>query len=540
MANSTLCAFCNDFFKNWEMLEPLMQWLDGVEIEHQKSHQHSQSSAVRSASELFRCAANGCHPCAIIERGFLETARLKIGNQNDSQELESWRASGTFTLRVYNPIFKTRQKGRSRMLSNLEDRGVRYSLEICFRIGKAGFLRCEGLLETITGSRSYYESTSDLETSLPESQAPNVSISTNSKGTFDVARMWLERCTSNHRPCSVHRKGGSTQPTRLLDLRGTSSTRLVRVCEPRAADTKAEYLCLSHCWGNLETIQLREENLKSLKDGIYLTELPILFRNAVRITLQLGYSYLWIDSLCIIQNSESDWQAESRKMGSIYQNSVCTIAALVSRNNAEPLFTTRKPTAFEPCILAGSVAKGVSLYVEPDFEHMAEEKRTPPLHKRAWVFQEHLLSPRTLYFGTVGIFWECMQLEASEFQPEEVRSRIPTSTLEHSWLEQKPYKRVFHDMLKPVTASHDIARFVGGWSYIMKYYTTSALTYPQDRLVAIQGLANILEVRTGLTYYAGLWKEFLPSSLLWMITGTMPGNQIIKHPVGHGLQSTHL
>lgn len=68
--------------------------------------------------------------------------------------------------------------------------------------------------------------------------------------------------------------------------------------------------------------------------NIFLSDLPPLFQDAIIITRQLGLRYLWIDSLCIIQDSLRDWETEAAKMASIYQNSYVTISATDASNGS--------------------------------------------------------------------------------------------------------------------------------------------------------------------------------------------------------------
>ncbi|KAH8654616.1 heterokaryon incompatibility, partial [Tricladium varicosporioides] len=87
------------------------------------------------------------------------------------------------------------------------------------------------------------------------------------------------------------------------------------------------YLTLSHCWGGGNNFKLQAGNLKHLKSEIPLDQLPRTFRDAMVITKVLGYRYLWIDSLCIIQDSEEDWAQEAGRMAQVYGNAILNLAA---------------------------------------------------------------------------------------------------------------------------------------------------------------------------------------------------------------------
>lgn len=100
------------------------------------------------------------------------------------------------------------------------------------------------------------------------------------------------------------------------------------------------YMTLSHCWGHSQHFRLLQSNLQDLRKNIEYYELPRTFQDAISICHQLGASYLWIDSLCIIQDSTSglDWQRESAEMGSIYSHVKCNICATAGYDSSDGLF----------------------------------------------------------------------------------------------------------------------------------------------------------------------------------------------------------
>ncbi|MCJ1400519.1 hypothetical protein MMC11_003725 [Xylographa trunciseda] len=161
--------------------------------------------------------------------------------------------------------------------------------------------------------------------------------------------------------------------------------------------------------------------MPTLLRNLPFASLPQNFSDAALITARLGCSYLWIDSLCIIQDSD-DWDREAATMGDVYSNAVFTIAALSATNSHGGCFVTRNPLAFEPCLLRDGDGRD-TVWAEsqrvqrPDLEG----DMRPPLHRRAWVVQEQALAPRTLYFGYEMVFWECVEGTASGENPELLR-----------------------------------------------------------------------------------------------------------------------
>ncbi len=98
---------------------------------------------------------------------------------------------------------------------------------------------------------------------------------------------------------------------------------------------KAEYIALSHCWGGKISPLLTTETLEPFQNRLSYAALPANFRDAIVITRELGIRYLWIDSLCILQDSKQDWQQESKMMAAIYRDSTLTISAMASSGSTQ-------------------------------------------------------------------------------------------------------------------------------------------------------------------------------------------------------------
>lgn len=122
---------------------------------------------------------------------------------------------------------------------------------------------------------------------------------------FELAKHWLCACLSTH--SAACGQSSHQAPTRLLALHGTS----LKLIESLNLKSSLAYATLSHCWGTLEFLRLTQETLNSFKISIPFEDLPKTFQDAITITQQLGIGYLWIDSLCIIQDSPKDWKKEA-------------------------------------------------------------------------------------------------------------------------------------------------------------------------------------------------------------------------------------
>jgi hypothetical protein len=105
-------------------------------------------------------------------------------------------------------------------------------------------------------------------------------------------------------------------PTRLVEL--VKSVDKIRLCDSDQLPPETCYATLSHCWGNVPFCRLLQENILSFIDDIPFSVLPQAFQDAVTVLEMLDIKYLWIDSLCIIQDLTADWKAEAARMSKVY------------------------------------------------------------------------------------------------------------------------------------------------------------------------------------------------------------------------------
>ncbi|KAL8918717.1 MAG: hypothetical protein Q9208_007188 [Pyrenodesmia sp. 3 TL-2023] len=308
---------------------------------------------------------------------------------------------------------------------------------------------------------------------------------------------------------------GNALLTRLIDVRSLSEDTKCRLYLPDGSRDRIEYLTLSHRWGGADIFKLSKTTIGSMLQGIDLDKLPLTFQHAILITRKLGYRYIWIDSLCIIQDDPSDWAFESRTMSRIYSNSLLTIAALWGDNSHSGCFIERNPITTEDChigksehgdafVRSGDCRRGQSLtLVEPT-----------PLLKRGWVLQERFLSPRTLYYGPWEILWECGARVASETEPESTVMLGSDGALKGRFRDMKRALDLDSDdqYLKP--EMEDIYNI---WIEIRAIYWSSQLTHHSDTLVAITGIITVMEHKTSMRFLSGLCRDFIYSELLWKV-----------------------
>ncbi|QDS71923.1 hypothetical protein FKW77_000564 [Venturia effusa] len=315
-----------------------------------------------------------------------------------------------------------------------------------------------------------------------------------SLASFRLVEEWLSECLQKHNSCGA--KTRPALPTRVLDLFSLGSD--LSLCEPQTKDER--YACLSHCWGDARTTTTTLGNLEAHKALISFSILPKTFQEAIIFTRKLGIQYLWIDSLCIIQDDEEDWQKESAKMASIYQNSSITIAATGSSGPGDGLFSKHPKTNIRGVFRNGT---GYQVHARPVIDHM--DGAQFPLLRRGWVYQERLLAPRVLHFGRQELWWECLEMVQCECSGIVKGDRYATG-------QEKFLTKLTH---QSALSNSELAFVSRRWHAIVEEFSQLSLTKSRDKLPALSGIAQqISHMREG-TYLAGLWTDTIQTDLLW-------------------------
>lgn len=279
--------------------------------------------------------------------------------------------------------------------------------------------------------------------------------------------------------------------------------------------TNYQYVTLSHCWGSTgPTLTATKANQQQLSSAIDFDGLPPLFQDAVTISRKLGVRYLWIDSLCIIQDSPQDWQSESAKMSSIYSNSHFTISATDSPNSQSRILTPRsKPLRIT---YTNTVGKTYAIRARKILEHHpVSETCEPariigPVMSRAWVLQEHVLSTRVLHYTRSEIVFECRSAYRCECGATVRRPHVHTTP--------GLIPRAVARCQKQKRKMGDRHALWSAWHCLVEEYSRRKLTVGRDKLPAISGIAARLAL--GSKYIAGLWADNIAEDLLWSVRVT--------------------
>lgn len=311
----------------------------------------------------------------------------------------------------------------------------------------------------------------------------------------------MDNCLQNHPRCRAAQHGFT--PSRLLQLDCFPGSKDVRLID-FGADLKTEqvpvpipYATLSHCWGlpSKRPIRTLKDNIAGHRERIGFENLSKTFRDAVQAVRGMRLSYLWIDSLCIIQDDGQDWEQEAVQMAKIYRESVCTVSALSSddgdggcRVNArnEPVNQLRYVDLdigeYRIRLVEtedntdGEMLKWDVEYGDDDFKFRAWGRN--PLRTRAWTFQERELSVRAIHFSKQTLLWECLEMKASTEVPHGVGKRYD---------EIKPE---LVRMRSPDTETKADAGQREYWYGKVEDYSSRFLTCESDKLIAIAGFAE--------------------------------------------------
>jgi hypothetical protein len=284
-------------------------------------------------------------------------------------------------------------------------------------------------------------------------------------------------------------------PTRVIDVGPSDGSQLPRLLLTQGC--RGKYVTLSHCWGSPDWNILRttKDTIQPHLKVLQYENMSQTYRDAVTVTRAVGIQYLWIDSLCIIQDDNTDWERESNIMGLIYERAYLTIAASAIEKSIDGLFLPRpaQPPVIElPYInISGEKEGSVFIAARPQYPKPARpDMALSALSGRAWATQEWILSRRIVHYMETGLIWTCKRVTRDEMGSNSKA-----------------------DETKP------------DWDIIIDKYSKRQLTYEKDRLVALQGLANEMKKRRLDRYIYGMWTGDFPSQLSWIREGILLRNE---------------
>lgn len=363
----------------------------------------------------------------------------------------------------------------------------------------------------------------------------------------DLAKLWIDDCLRSHDQCKLGSSVTGTYPlpTRLICVKDARKPRLIET----ASKPSLKYVALSYCWGNKGQTQTVEKNFNKHLARIPFDTLSKTSKDAMLITRYLGYDYLWIDALCMIQDNDEDKHREMSLMGDIYRYAVLTLCAEGSPGAQVGVLpaTPADPRELYPCTIA-LAPKTTPAEHEPVSRRLAVAGTRNPenfLVRRSWTLQEEALSSRALVLGRGLLAWRCACATASETDP--VPRPLPAdpyaddgddagSAAASAFVSARPSVDIARMRLwlyaprraEKAAASARLGAPGGGrgrkpaftaWYSLVQGYSERDLTNVADTLPAVGGMAAVLEASLGkpASYLKGLWAEDLHRGLLWYV-----------------------
>ncbi|KAF5236757.1 hypothetical protein FANTH_11135 [Fusarium anthophilum] len=247
-----------------------------------------------------------------------------------------------------------------------------------------------------------------------------VFLQSGSPSHFKLINGWLRLCDQGecgHDGGRCPKPNDALMPTRVIDVGEDKidPDKVYLISTNKISTDKggqgAHYVALSHCWGESAKGQIpswctTRSNEEDRTQGFLVKNLPATFKDAIRVTRELGKRYLWIDSLCIIQGDDGDWGTEAMKMETVFKNAYCTIAATSAEDSTKGFLNRPVEESNLQYVTVPNSSHG-KVYVCTSIDDFPGDVEEGVLNKRAWVLQERALSRRTIHFTKRQTYWEC-------------------------------------------------------------------------------------------------------------------------------------
>lgn len=338
---------------------------------------------------------------------------------------------------------------------------------------------------------------------------------------FGIAKSWIRECQEKHSNCWSGQLDRPLLPTRVIEVGPTDGMQQPRLIVTNGM--RERYVSLSHCWGQTKPLTTTIANINRHLELIHMDHLPLTFQHAVIATRLLGIRYLWIDSLCIIQDSKADWQAECGKMAGLYTNSTVTLAAAASPDSATG-FLHRRPGpqyavhVWELGSQPGHPKMRVLLRRADDDpkEAAAGTEAQSPMDSRAWIYQEMFLSTRVLYVGSRKMYWQCDMAAWRENLCFSVKGETGKRGKNISCMPPPSMSRTMTIRSKADELQSELYEKCNGWYKIVEDYSARQLSHGSDKLPAISGVARWKWGTDAENYIAGIMRCDLRRGLGWI------------------------
>jgi Heterokaryon incompatibility protein (HET) len=287
---------------------------------------------------------------------------------------------------------------------------------------------------------------------------------------YKKLRGWVTDCESYHEKCRIQEKFLPPN-SKVIDCNNRSVVRM--------PSTDA-YVALSYVWGSGRSAT--REQFFQLDDHLpQEKDMPLLIEDAIKVVKHLGFSYLWVDQICINQSDDVERQSQIENMDMIYENAVVTIISLFG-DSAEAglpgVSEVRRIT-----LPASNTASGK--HVESSHPTLADYLERSTWATRCWTYQEAVLSRRRLFFTETQVYFSCQQLVRSEANEETVDTDAPKYASYIPLLIPKLLSRVPRIAIGNRTSGFSLVEF---YAFLSEYHGCRSLTRQSDTLTAFLGV----------------------------------------------------
>lgn len=331
-----------------------------------------------------------------------------------------------------------------------------------------------------------------------------------SEESLEQMTRWIRECRRNHRGCSL--VSNPALPSRLLRLSWSGNYPKLHL-EAVDQARQYEYVALSHVWNLTSPLRTTISNFLRHLEDIPFRTLSKALQDTVVLALSLGYSYVWIDSLCIIQDRIGDWEGECPRMASIYRGASVVFAVHHSELGLE---TSNPVKVYEP---TSSDSADNPIYASHFVDHHdcvmdGEGRSTDIMFSRGWCMQERFFASRLLYFGghSSEVSFECNEKVACQCKA----SYVERDSRQHNRLKCK-LPRTLKSIHMDPERTYFLDELFEVFCQLIEQYTKMDLTYANDTLPAISSPMAEFSPYMG-TYCGGLWeRRFIPCLLWWTL-----------------------
>jgi hypothetical protein len=277
------------------------------------------------------------------------------------------------------------------------------------------------------------------------------------------------------------------------------------------------YIVLSHAWGGIEIpCKTTKSNVTQYYDtGIDFENLPKTFQDAVRLTVAIGFQYLWVDSLCIIQDDIEDWQRESARMAAVYGAGTITLSATSADNSHGGCGLSPKLQSVKRFCNVDSgrpdfAARKITGVGNSPTDILKKQLRDGPVNTRAWILQEKMLSRRILHATYSQFVWECNVVKESEDgMIYDQKAYLPP---------EKAWRTRYREFPK-AECGDDVElhayEFEGRWWNCVTDYSERSLGRTSDQYAALAGIVQFYQEISNDHPIVGLWRRHLALHLAW-------------------------